>query len=214
MKTKTHPKKRLQHTPARKLQATIDDSLRQMPLKAARDLRIQIATNQIRRITSTSTFKLGPLANSLVHGFSSAASRLPSQGHKVNAFLLAHLKGLEQLSVASLFCHHACLLHRNFDNFFLQWVSDGDVKSGRRKATMVLLNCDVGRLRLRAVALVLLLNHNRREASSTCRVTKNVPDVVVAKHQGGSVEAAKRVIAEHVHLGTARSAAATTHCGA
>src|SRR6185312_9552347 len=64
---------------------------------------------------------------------------------------------------------------------------------------MVLLNCDVARFCFRAVDLVLLLNHDRREASSPCRVTKNVPDVVVTKHQGGSREAAKRVVAEHVH---------------
>ena len=79
---------------------------------------------------------------------------------------------------------------------------------------MVLLNCDVARFCFRAVDLVLFLNHDRREASSPCRVTKNVPDVVVTKHQGGSVEAAERVVAEHIHLGIANRASTTAHCGA
>ena len=57
---------------------------------------------------------------------------------------------------------------------------DGDVKGGRREATMVLLNGDVARLGLRALDLVLLLN-DRCEASSSSRVTQNVPDVVVAE---------------------------------
>src|SRR3954471_18863215 len=86
----------------------------------------------------------------------------------------------------SLLCHHTCLLHRNFNKFFLQRVRDGDVKSGRRKATMVLLHCDVARFGLRAVDLVLLLDHDCRKSSSPCRVAKNVPDVVVTKDQGGT----------------------------
>src|SRR3954470_15858552 len=98
----------------------------------------------------------------------------------------------------SLLCHHTCLLHRNFNKFFLQWVRDGDVKSGRRKATMVLLHCDVARFGVRAVDLVLLLDHDRREACSPCRVTKNVPDVVVTKHQGGTMS---RVLGRDVRAG-------------
>ena len=79
---------------------------------------------------------------------------------------------------------------------------------------MILLDSDVARFCLRAVDLVLLLNHDRRETSSPCRVTENVPDVVVTKHQGGSVETAERMVAEHVHLGTANRATTTAYCGA
>ena len=45
-------------------------------------------------------------------------------------------------------------------------------------------------------------------------MTKNVPDVVVTKHQGGSIEAAERMVAEHVHLRIASGATTTAHCGA
>src|SRR3954464_13308100 len=113
----------------------------------------------------------------------------------------------------SLLCHHTCLLHRNFNKFFLQWVRDGDVKSGRRKATMVLLHCDVARFGVRAVDLVLLLEHDCRESSSPCRVAKNVPDVVVTKDQGGTVEAAHCMVAEHVHLGITNRSTTTAYCG-
>jgi hypothetical protein len=82
----------------------------------------------------------------------------------VNPFLLAHLEGLQQLSIMSLFCHHACLIHRNFNKFFLQWVSNGDIKSGRRKAAMVLLHGDVARLRLEpSIWFSLSLSHPFRE---------------------------------------------------
>ena len=91
---------------------------------------------------------------------------------------------------------------------------DSDVKSGRRKAAMILLYCDVARFGLRAVDLVLFLDHDGRETSSSCRVPENVPDVVVAKHQGGTVEAAHRVIAENVHLGITNRSTTSAHCGA
>ena len=47
----------LQRATAREFQPTIDYRLRQVPLKAARDLRVKIATNQIRGVTASGTFQ-------------------------------------------------------------------------------------------------------------------------------------------------------------
>ena len=102
--------------------------LRQVPLEAARDLSVKIAPNQVRRVTTTSTLQLRPLANSLVHRLSCPSSRLPSQRNKVNAFLLANLKRLQQFPVMSIRSCHTALVHRNFNIFFLQRMRDCDVK--------------------------------------------------------------------------------------
>src|SRR6185312_12449724 len=64
--------------------------------------------------------------------------------------------------------YYASFCHRNIKIFFLQWVGNGDVKSGRREATMVMLNSNVARLGIGALNLVLLLNHNGTETSSSC----------------------------------------------
>ena len=79
-------------------------------------------------------------------------------------------------------------------------MSDSDVKSGSRKATAVLLDSDVTRLHVRASNLVFLLNHNRRETSTSSGMSENVSDVVVTKHQRRTVVTARGVITKHVHL--------------
>ena len=48
---------------------------------------------------------------------------------------------------------------------------------------MILLDGDVSGLGLGAINLVLLFDHDSCQTSSSSRVTKNVSDVVVAKHQ-------------------------------
>src|SRR5687768_4439918 len=64
---------------------------------------------------------------------------------------------------------------------------------------MILLHCDVASLHLRPINLILLLNHDGCKPSSSSSMTKNVPDVVVAKHQRRTIVAARRVISEHIH---------------
>ena len=78
--------------------------------------------------------------------------------------------------------YYTSFRHRNIKIFFLQWVGNGDVKSGRREATMVMLNSNVARLDIGALNLVLLLSYNSTETSSSCRVAKNVTNAVVTKH--------------------------------
>ena len=80
---------------------------------------------------------------------------------------------------------------------------DGNIKRRRREATMILLNGDVARLRVGAVDLVFLLNHNCSETCSSSRVTKNVAHVVVAKHKRRTVKATRCVVSKNVHFGTA-----------
>ena len=82
-------------------------------------------------------------------------------------------------------------------------MSDSDVKSGGRKATVILLNGDVTWLDLRFSDLVLFLDHNGCETSTPRRVTENVSDVVVSKHQRRAVVATSRVISKHIHLSSA-----------
>ena len=65
---------------------------------------------------------------------------------------------------------------------------------------MILLDGDVSGLGLGAINLVLLLDHDSCQTSSSGRVTKNVSDVVVAKHKGRTVVTAGSVISKHVHL--------------
>ena len=61
-----------EHVITRELQHDDRSQLGQVPLQTTRDLRIQIAANQIRRIATTSSLQHSPLANSLVHGLSCA----------------------------------------------------------------------------------------------------------------------------------------------
>ena len=135
-----------------------------------------------------------------MHGLSGTASRFPSQWHKVNALLLTYYERLQQLPVMSVLGYYTSFRHRNIKIFFLQWVGNGDVKSGRREASMVMLNSNVARLDIGALNLVLLLSHNGTETSSSCRVAKNVANAVVTKHKRGSVVAAKRMITIDIHL--------------
>ena len=116
-----------------------------------------------------------------MHRLSGASSRLPSQWHEVNALSLTHFERLQQLPVMSILRYYTSFRHRNIKIFFLQWVGNGDVKSGSREATMVMLNSNVARLGIGALNLVLLLSHNGTETSSSCRVAKNVPNAVVRK---------------------------------
>jgi len=90
--------------------------------------------------------------------------------------------------------YYTSFCHRNIKIFFLQWVGNGDVKSGRREATMVMLNSNVARLGIGALNLVLLLNHNGTETSSSCCVAKDVANAVVTKQKRSSVVAAKRMV--------------------
>ena len=65
---------------------------------------------------------------------------------------------------------------------------------------MILLDGDVTRLHVRTSDLVLLFNHDRGETSTSSGMSKDVSDVVVAKHQRRPVVTTNRVIPEHVHL--------------
>ena len=91
-------------------------------------------------------------------------------------------------------------------------MSDSDVKSRRREATVILLDSDIAWLRVRSSDLVLLLNHDSGETSASSGMAKNVPDIVVAKHQRRTVMTARRVVSKHVHLRSAAFAVAIT-CG-
>jgi hypothetical protein len=82
----------------------------------------------------------------------------------------------------SIVRYYTSFRHRNIKIFFLQWVGNGDVKSGRRETTMVMLNSNVTRLDIGALNLVLLLSHNGTKTSSSCSVAKNVANAVVTKH--------------------------------
>ncbi len=119
----------------------------------------------------------------------------------MSAFL--HTSSLLELSDVSFLCHRTSLLQRNFKKFFLQGMSDSNIKSRGRKATVILLDSDIAWLLVRASDLVLLLNHNRGETSTSGGMTENVSDIVVAKHQRWTVMTARRVISEHVHLRSA-----------
>ena len=79
--------------------------------------------------------------------------------------------------------YYASFFHRNIKILFLQWVGNGDVKSGGREATMVMLNSDVAGFDIGALNLMLLLSHNGTETSSSCRMAKNVANAVVTKQQ-------------------------------
>src|SRR6185312_5121318 len=102
------------------------------------------------------------------------------------------------LPVMSFLRYYASFCHRNIEIFFLQWVGNGDVKSGRREATMVMLDSNVARLGIGN--LVLLLNHNGTETSSSCCVAKDVTSAVVTKQKRRSVVATKRMITVDIHL--------------
>ena len=65
---------------------------------------------------------------------------------------------------------------------------------------MILLDRDVSGLGLGAINLVLLFDHDSCQTSSSGRVTKNVSDVVVAKHKERTTVTAGSVISKHVHL--------------
>ena len=65
---------------------------------------------------------------------------------------------------------------------------------------MILLDGDVSGLGLGAINLVLLFDHDSCQTRSSGRVTKNVSDVVVAKHKGRTIVTAGSVISKHVHL--------------
>ena len=82
-------------------------------------------------------------------------------------------------------------------------MSDSDVKSRGRKAPVILLDCDIAWLLVRSSDLVLLLNHDRGETSTSSGMTENISDIVVAKHQRWTVMAARRVVSKHVHLRSA-----------
>jgi len=99
----------------------------------------------------------------------------------------------------SFLCHHTSPIHRNIKIFFLQWMRNGDVESRRRKAPTVLLHCDVAWFHQRSLNLVLFLDHDSREAGCSGRVTENVSDVVVAKHQRRTIVATGCVISVQVH---------------
>src|SRR3954471_5172465 len=73
---------------------------------------------------------------------------------------------------------------------------------------MVLLDGDVPGFGPGAFNLVLLFNHDSCEPSSFGRVTKNVPDVVVAKNKGRTVVTTNRMVAKHIQFGTADHAVA------
>ena len=79
-------------------------------------------------------------------------------------------------------------------------MSDSDVKSGGRKAAVILLDGDVTRLHIGTSYLVLLFNHNRGETSTSSGMSKNVSDVIVAKHQRRTIVTTNCVISEDVHL--------------
>src|SRR6185312_7179663 len=96
--------------------------------------------------------------------------------------------------------YYASFCHRNIKIFFLHWVGNGDVRSGRRAFTMVMLNSNVARLGIGALNLVLLLNHNGTETSSSCCVAKDVANAVVTKQKRSSVVATKRMITIDIHL--------------
>ena len=117
-----------------------------------------------------------------MHGLSGTTSRFSSQWHEVNALSFANFERPQQFPVMSVLRYYTSFRHRNIKMFLLQWVGNGDVKSGRREATMVLLHGNVARLDVGALNLVLLLSHNGTETSSSCRVAKNVTNAVVTKH--------------------------------
>ena len=129
-----------------------------------------------------------------------SSCRLPSQGHEVQALLLARLEGFLKLPVMGLLRRHARLTHRNVNVFFLQWVGHRNVEGRGLEASVVLLYRDVAGLLLGACDLVFLLDHHRREASSFGGMTEDVAQVVVPKHARGAVVAAESVVAENVHL--------------
>src|SRR5690348_6384615 len=103
----------------------------------------------------TSTLHLRPLANGLVH-----VSVAPPVASKPVAQSECPLAGtLRETSATS--CHELLPLqhHRDLKISFLQWVGNGDVKSGRRNSSMVMMNSDVTRLDIGALNLILL-SHN------------------------------------------------------
>ena len=89
---------------------------------------------------------------------------------------------LQQLPVLSFLRYYTSFRHRNIKIFFLQWVGNGDVKSGRREAPMVMFNNNVARLDIGALNLVLLLNHNGY-LRPAARAAWQITDAVVTKQQ-------------------------------
>ena len=176
----THP-----HTTTRDRTPAPDDGRSQLAPSAAAANTRSAHTDCGESNTQDSLHELPPAQSTCEQSRARSQLRLllTPTGHKVNAFLLAQLERLKQLSVVSFLSCHTDLLHRNLNKLFLQRMSDSDVKSLSRKATMVLLDGDVSGLGLGAINRVLLFDHDSCQTSSSGRVTKNISDVVVAKHQ-------------------------------
>jgi len=156
---------------ARKLKATINHSLGQVPLQAARKLGVQVTSNESSRIPTTSSFQVRPLPQCGMHSFRGATQRLPRERDKVDPLLFTQLQGLQQLPVVRILRSHSRLLHRNFNSFLLQRVSDSDVESACRESSVILLDSDVSRLDIRTYNLVFLLDNHSGKTSRASRMT-------------------------------------------